>query len=329
MITRREFMRGVAAAGALGTVPDLLAAEPPPETTRLRLAKFNATCLAPQYAAEELLRGEGFASVEYPHHDGAKTFEPAIASGAIDLSMWFGVSAIQRLDAGDPIVFLSPIHVGCYEVFGSDRVRRISDLRGKDVAVDQLGGTSHALLASMVAYVGFNPKKDINWVTYPGAEMAHLLREGKIDAFVTLPPHSNQVRAEGLRVIMSSVVDRPWSQYFCCFVIGNREFVRKNPVATKRAVRAILKATDLCALQPDQVARGLVDKGYTKSYRFLRESLNEIPYRGWREWDPNDTLRFFSIRLHEAGMVKASPHQVIARGTDWRFLNELKKELKA
>ena len=34
-------------------------------------------------------------------------------------------------------------------------------------------------------------------------------------------------------------------------------------------------------------------------------------------------------RLHEAGMLKSNPQKLIARATDWRFLNELKKELKA
>jgi NitT/TauT family transport system substrate-binding protein len=39
-------------------------------------------------------------------------------------------------------------------------------------------------------------------------------------------------------------------------------------------------------------------------------------------------MRYFALRLHEAGMIKSSPQKIIAQGTDWRFLNELKKELK-
>jgi len=45
--------------------------------------------------------------------------------------------------------------------------------------------------------------------------------------------------------------------------------------------------------------------------------------------DPEDTIRFYALRLHEVGMVKSSPQKIIADGTDWRFLNELKRELKA
>jgi NitT/TauT family transport system substrate-binding protein len=40
-------------------------------------------------------------------------------------------------------------------------------------------------------------------------------------------------------------------------------------------------------------------------------------------------MRFYALRLHEAGMIRSSPNQIIAEGTDWRFLNELKRELKA
>ena len=45
--------------------------------------------------------------------------------------------------------------------------------------------------------------------------------------------------------------------------------------------------------------------------------------------DPDDTLRFLALRLHEVGMIKTNPNKLIAQGTDWRFLNELKRELKA
>ena len=49
----------------------------------------------------------------------------------------------------------------------------------------------------------------------------------------------------------------------------------------------------------------------------------------WREFDPEDSLRFYALRLHEVGMIKSSPNTILAEGTDWRFLNELKRELKA
>ena len=110
---------------------------------------------------------------------------------------------------------------------------------------------------------------------------------------------------------------------------GNRDFVRKHPVATKRVLRAILKTTDLCASDPARAARQLVDGGFAQRYDLALQTLTDNPYDKWREYDPEDTLRFYALRLHEVGLIKSSPQKIIADGTDWRFLNELKRELKA
>ena len=61
----------------------------------------------------------------------------------------------------------------------------------------------------------------------------------------------------------------------------------------------------------------------------MRGSL--VPNDGGGQWlaNPEDTLRFHALRLHEVGMIKSSPHKLISQGADWRFLNVLKKELKA
>ena len=113
-------------------------------------------------------------------------------------------------------------------------------------------------------------------------------------------------------------------------VIGNRNFVRKNPVATKRTLRAILRAIDVSAREPERVARFLVDKGYTKDFEYALQTTKEMQmaYQQWRDYDPEDTIRFYSLRLHEVGMIKSTPQKIMAQGTEWRFLRELKKEMK-
>jgi NitT/TauT family transport system substrate-binding protein len=111
-------------------------------------------------------------------------------------------------------------------------------------------------------------------------------------------------------------------------VAGNREFVQKHPVATKRALRAILKAANICALEPERAAQFLVEKDYVKRYDYALQTMQDVPYDKWREYDPEDTVRFYALRLHEAGMIKSTPQKLIAQGTDWRFLTALKKEMK-
>jgi NitT/TauT family transport system substrate-binding protein len=129
-------------------------------------------------------------------------------------------------------------------------------------------------------------------------------------------------------VVVNTLMDRPWSQYFCCVPTGHRDFVRKHPVATKRARRGIFRTADVVDRKPERVARTLVDAGYTTNYDYALLALKEIHYAGWHEYDPEDTVRCYALRLHAAGMIKSSPQELITQGTDWRFLHELKKELK-
>jgi NitT/TauT family transport system substrate-binding protein len=110
---------------------------------------------------------------------------------------------------------------------------------------------------------------------------------------------------------------------------GNREFVAKYPVATKRVIRAFLKAADLCASEPERSARILVDGGFTQQYEYALQTLNENPYGRWRDYDAEDSVRFYALRQYELGTIKKTPQRIIAEATDWRFLNELKREMKA
>jgi len=330
--TRREFVAGLTLAGTaglLGVQAEPVAAEPPPETTTIRINRTTSLCTAPKYVAEEFLQDEGFTEVQYVTTPGGRGVAKALASGQTDVAITFSAPLLIQLDAGDPVLILAGTHPGCFELYATGQVRSIADLKGKTVAVQELGSSQHVFLAIMAAYVGVNPTKDITWVTRPRAESIQLLAAGKVDAYMAFPPEPLELRAKKIgHVVVNSMMDRPWSQYFCCMVAGNREFVRTHPVATKRTLRGLLKATTVCALEPERAARRLADRGLAKSYDVALQTMREIPYGKWQEYDPEDTLRFYGLRLHEVGMIKSSPQKVIAQGTDWRFLNELKKELK-
>jgi NitT/TauT family transport system substrate-binding protein len=328
---RRRFLAGLSAAGACGLLgaPSVRAGEPPPEVTTVRLPKNANICLAPGYIAEELLRGEGFTDIRYvPSPHGFSTPE-LVGRGEIDFGFSFAGSLVYQLDAGLPLTALSGIHSGCYELFAHDPIRSISDLRGRKVGIQSLTSSAHLYVAIIAAHVGLDPYQDIEWVAPSSGTAMELFAEREVDAFIGFPPEPQELRGRKIgRMILNTTTDRPWSQYLCCILYGNREWVRDYPIATKRFVRAILKAADVCASDPERAARGLVDDGFTPSYDYAFQTLTELPYDRWREFDPEDTMRFFALRLHEVGMIKSSPNQLLAAGTDWRFLDELKRELK-
>jgi len=331
--TRRDFLATLSLAGTAGLLGGRpgFAAQGGLETTTVRIANTPGICIAPQYVAEDLLRAEGFTDVRYVRLAPGSNSPEGIAHGEVDFGVNFASVLVAGFDRGIELTVLGGVHVGCFELFVNGGSRSLTELKGKRVGITWLGSPGHLFLAAIAAHVGIDPGKDLHWVTseQPAGAM-ELFTSGKVDAFLGFPPDPQQLRGQGTgRVLLNSALDRPWSQYFCCMLAGNREFVRKYPVATKAVLRAILKAADLCVREPARAAQRLVDGGYTARYDYALQTLNEVPYDKWREYDAEDTARFYALRLHEVGMIKSNPQKIIADGTDWRFLNELKRELKA
>jgi NitT/TauT family transport system substrate-binding protein len=285
-----------------------------------------AICFAPQYVCEGLLRADGFTDVRYV--DSGPTAED-LGRGRFDFQSNLSITYVMDIDNGIPITLLTGLHAGCYELFAHGDIHGIAGVRGKSVGM--IGGTQ--LISVLAAYLGLDPKKDLTLVNDAhdaAGKSFELFVQGKLDAYLAFPPEVQELHARKVgHVILRTAVDRPWSQYFCCALSGNRDFVARHPVATKRVVRAVLKAADLCAGAPEQAARLMVEGGFTERYDYALQTLTENGYGVWRDYDAEDSIRFYALRLHELGMIKASPQKIIADGTDWRFLNELKRELKA
>ena len=328
--TRRRFLAAASLTGAacLFRSPQAPAAAGELETNAVRLLKNPAICLAPLYVAEELLRAEGFTDIRFIEVATAREIATALAEGKVDFTGGFAayhVAAIAK--GGTDYTLLAGAHAGCFELFAQEGIRGIADLKGKSVGLEL---AMPALLTLMAAHVGLDPERDIRWVTDPKLKPLDLFAEGKIDAFLGFPPEPQILRARHAgHVIVDTAVDRPWSQYYCCMVAGSREYVQNHPVATKRVLRAILKAADLCATEPARVAQRLLDGGFTARYDYALQALSGLPYDRWRDYDAEDTVRFYALRLYDAGLIKSDPNKIIADHTDWRFLNELKRELKA
>jgi NitT/TauT family transport system substrate-binding protein len=336
--SRRELlerMMATATAGWLGLLPEHVAAQPsrsvpqPPEIRSVRFTTYPAACIAPLWVAEDLLRGEGFTEVSYVDVPDDQLTIQAMAAGRADFSIEAAPAIPFYVDAGLPVIALTGLHTGCFELFGNAGANSVRDLRGKRVCVTAANDERHLFVAIMLTHVGVDPRRDVRWDFRPSTEGMKLFAAGKVDAFLGFPPDPQELRARKIgHVIVNTSTDRPWSNYFCCMLTANRAFVQRYPVATKCVVRSLLKAAAVCAREPELVVRMLAAKGYERRSEYALEVLKQLPYGRWREFSPDDTLRFYALRLHEAGLTKSGPQKILAQGADWRFLTELRKELR-
>ncbi len=103
--TRRRFLRNasaLAAASFLG-VQRAAAAEPPPETKRIRLIATEDVCFAPQFLSAELLRLEGFVEVEYVrmNYEEYTNTGSAVAAGKAGITQDAGISFVTGMMPGN------------------------------------------------------------------------------------------------------------------------------------------------------------------------------------------------------------------------------------
>jgi NitT/TauT family transport system substrate-binding protein len=337
-LNRREFIKKTALTGAAayfgldaGSGDTALASEPPPETTRLRIRQWKPACWAPIHVAEPLLREEGFTDIQYPSGPGPKAVE-MFKNGEIDITPSFapfGMVFVEK--SNSPFSFLSGLHIGCYSLIGSDRVNSVRDIKGKTVWTGSVENNGpHMFFKTILSYVGLNPDTDVKYLWVKKDEAMELFKNGKIDVFISFPPGPQELVAKGIgKVLVDTNIDKPWSQYFCCMIIGHNDFIKKNPIATKRALRAILKANDIVANDPEYALQVLQNKKIWKKAetKYILQAIREIPYAKWRNYNPEETIRFYAIRLREIGLLKTLPKDFIEQHTNWSFLNSLKKEL--
>ena len=332
--TRRAAIGGLAAGAGVGFAGlglDGAAAEPPPEVRKIRTILDEGTpvlCWAPQYLAIEFLRMEGFDEIELIRFDGTNNAK-ALAKNAADIAVPLATDIAFETDRGGQIKLLAGLHVGCVEVFANDSVRSITDLKGARLLSDTEEGDPRRFLSAVLAYVGLDPERDVEWVYAPTSDWMSLFANGDVDVVRAFPPMTYDLHEKGIgHVIMNTTRDDPWRHFYCCMIAARDEFVQKYPIATKRALRAFAKAQQACSNDKEGSARRLVELGATDRLDYAQRVVEEVPYGAWREYDPTASLRFFALRLREAGFIEASPAALVDRVADTSFWSQLRTELK-
>ena len=123
-------------------------------------------------------------------------------------------------------------------------------------------GNTYLLLMMMAAYVGLDPVNDIEWVTVTRTWSKASSKGRSMRSSACRPSRRICAQRKIGHAIVNTTVDRPWSQYFCCMLAGTADYVSRYPVATKRVLRAILKAADLCAFRSGSGCAEVVDRGF-------------------------------------------------------------------
>jgi len=296
--------------------------------------------------AGDFLREEGFAggldTVSGPLLQLSLT---SVLTGAADIGVSFANTFVGAVDAGFPVVALGGIHPGCAQLWARPGINTISDLKGKTVAVPPKtisanGKTSPSTIFSffvaLLAHVGIEPGA-VNFVELAAnANAFEAFVAGKSDAFLAQAEGGTLLQANPKnpgRLILDTTMDKPWSQEFCCLLVANRTWATANPVAAKRATRALLRSADAVtkdrrAAPSAALATGLYKASPEITEAVVADTIKDLSY-DWRGYDPEETVRFFALRLSDAKLIGKTPQEIITAGTDFAYFRQLRTELKA
>ena len=304
---------------------------PPPETTSVRIVNPPA-CEPGIWLAKDYLRDEGFTDVSFIATPF--TSRDWITKNLGDIACAHPEFAVGTIDAGLPLVLLAGLHSGCLEVWVREGITSVRDLRGTRISVrtKDLSDQFFAFFATLLGWVGIDPLKDVQFVeagagNVPGMIAAFV--EGRADVLLAGAqggPMLRRLATSPGHVMLETLTEKPWSEYYCCHVAANRDWARKYPVATKRVTRALLLATDAAAKDMPRAAHDAAGPMKVEE-SLVVETMGMCAYN-WRDLEPDDTLRFFALRLAQARMITSTPQKLIAQGTDFAFMRQLRNELK-
>nr|MDP9320634.1 ABC transporter substrate-binding protein [Chloroflexota bacterium] len=298
----------------------------PVETTTITIDNQEG-CETWTWLAEPFLREEGFTEVRL-----ADPYGPGVITGKSDIQTNLGVAIALQVNAGKPVVALAGTHTGCIELWARPNINSIGDLRGKRIVVNQkdvLADPTYSTWVSILATFGIAASE----VSFTEGAGIPAFLDGQADAVFAAITGGPRLRADPNKTghqIFDIGVDKPWSQYFCCLLVANRDWAKRNPNAAMRATRAVLRAIDYGAKDHARTVRAAVDKKVPAASvpEFLLEALHHHGY-SWRDYDAEETIRFNALRLADAKLLTKTPSQVVAEGSDFAFFRQLQKELPA
>jgi NitT/TauT family transport system substrate-binding protein len=237
-------------------------------SNKIRIGYIGITCEAPIFSAVEngYFKDEGL-EVELVKCEWSK-YKDVLALGGFDITHHLIMMFLKPIEQGLDVKIGPGIHTGCLRVQTSvsSPIKNVKDLKGKRIGVPGMGTPPFIFAARVLGSNGINPSKDIDWRVYPAGELGLALAKGQVDAIADSEPIGSLLLAEGqVRNIADQAKDPPYKDEYCCAVIVNGKYLKRNPKAAAAATRAMLKAAKWVDTNPRAAARLSVEKKYLAS----------------------------------------------------------------
>ena len=230
------------------------------------------------------------------------------------------------IENGIDVKVVDGLHEGCikFAVKPDSDIETVEDLKGKKIAVDEIGGTPHQAASLWLSLGGVSTKPEDNQVQFlpyaDGNLALEALEQGQIDAAAIWDPLASAYEKSGKAdVIMDVAKDPVFDGRYCCFIYVSAKILKEEPAKIAALLRAIHKAEAWIAEHPEETVDIIAEGKYSeiedkplaveliKSYVYT--SLEQRKTLGR---DVKGDLHYFSEQLKKIGYLTQDPDQFVA-----------------
>ncbi|MFV0480685.1 MAG: ABC transporter substrate-binding protein [Campylobacteraceae bacterium] len=175
----------------------------------------------------------------------------AIRAGAIDGAFLLSHISIQLKLQNVPVKGLMAGHRNgsVITVKNTDEINKVSDLKGKNIAVPSRFSLHFALIQKVLKDNGINPDTEVKLIDMAPPEMVSALANGKIDAFIVAEPFGAQAMAQkvGKPLMYTGEI---WSNHICCILNMREEVIANHKDAVQELVTGFIKTASYIEKNP-------------------------------------------------------------------------------
>jgi len=267
----------------------------------------GGACGAPSYIAyekgffkEEGLDVELVSGTLDDNKTGLATGQFTVTNGDFQ---WF-----PSIEQGMDLKIIGGLHKGCIKIVvpPNSPIKSAKDLAGKNIGIDQMGGTPMSVATVVLSNAGIDAAKGVTWKVYPLDQLTSAIDKGEVDAFAAWDPYGTlAVNNNGYSVLVDIGTDPLFAGKSCCFLYATQKKIDENPDRVAAIARAYKKATEWIKANPKETAQIEIDKKYvaTEDVDFLTKLIISYDFEFTTD-QAKDDVKYFASKLSKTGFIK-------------------------
>jgi NitT/TauT family transport system substrate-binding protein len=270
----------------------------------------GAACAAPCYIAKE----NGFFAAEGLDvtlvSGNFETNKTGLASGKFPVAIG-DFQFFPSINEGLDIKLIAGLHEGCIKLLvppGSP-IKEAKDLAHKKIGVDEIGGTPMAISSVFLANNGIDPTTGVTWLPYPLEHLQGMAEKGQVDAVALWDPFATLAAKKGYRVLCDIGKHPLFAGKYCCFLYASTQQIKENPERIKAILKALQKASEWVAKNPEETAKIMIEKKYIASDDPALITELVVSYKYHAKHDASTNIRakndalYFTDQLKKTGFL--------------------------